>query len=363
MNRMPTPTQSGFSLVELMVSSAIGLLLLTGVGTIYIESRATFRQQEVLARMQEGARYAFEVMALEIRQAGYTGCVPPNQIFSSLNPTVPVNWFDNLANPLMGFESGLGLPADVTGALANTDAVGIIRTDDSGNYRVAPGGHTPSSSANIELISNVGLVDGEILTAVDANCLFASTFQVTSLPSATRVQHNPGAGAPGNSTVCLGDPAGGPGSPCSIPATFPPLSDNSKIMRTVGTIFFIGTGVSTEPALFRENLATMAGAAVSTAEELVEGVENMQILYGEDSVAPADGNVDQYVTADAVGTWENVLAVRVSLLMRSVQNNVVNQPQAVEFNGATVNSGAGADRRLRKVFTATFALRNRPTPP
>ena len=358
MNKIPTPTQSGFSLVELMVSSAIGLLLLTGVGTIYIESRATFRQQEVLARMQEGARYAFEVMALEIRQAGYTGCAPANATYSSLAvPALPAppNWFNALATePLFGYESGALLPAEVTGALANTDAVSVIRLDDSGNYRVTS--HNPSAAV-ISVNSNAGLNTGEILTAVAANCLYASTFQMTASPS-SKISHDPGAGTPGNSTKCLSDPTS---AACMGPVSgFPDLPVDSKIMRTRGTIFYLTNGAGNEPSLFREFLTS---TGTSDEEELTEGVENMQILYGEDTSAPLDGNVDQYVTAAAVGTWDNVLAVRVSLLMRSVQNNVVNQPQAVEFNGATVNSGAGADRRLRKVFTATFAIRNRPTPP
>lgn len=354
MNKIPTPPQSGFSLVELMVSSAIGLLLLTGVGTIYIESRATFRQQEVLARMQEGARYAFEVMALEIRQAGYTGCAPTSATYSSLEVSVPPDWFNALTTPLSGYESGALLPAEVTGALANTDAVRVIRLDDSGNYRVTS--HNPSAAV-ISVNSNAGLNTGEILTAVAANCLYASTFQMTASP-ASKISHDPGAGAPGNSTKCLSDPTS---AVCMGPeAGFPDLPVDSKIMRTRGTIFYLMNGAGNEPSLFREFLTS---TGTSDEEELIEGVEDMQILYGEDTSAPVDGNVDQYVAADAVSSWDNVLAVRVSLLMRSVQNNVVNQPQAVDFNGGAVNTGVGADRRLRKVFTATFAIRNRPTPP
>lgn len=356
----------GFSLVEMMVAITIGLLLLAGLGTVYLGSRQTFRQQEALARMQEGARYAFEVMTLEIRQAGYRGCVPEASTFSSLNVPVPPaepNWFDNLvASPLLGFESGAGLPTAVVGELANTDSVGILRADDSGNYRIAVGGHSPPSSANISLISNAGLVLGEILTAVSADCSFAGTFQVTALPpGGERVTHNAGAGtSPGNSSKCLGDPAG---ALCLGPeAGFPRVPDNSKIMRNRGTIFYLANGQSNEPSLFREILTTDAGNAVSRAEELIEGVEDMQILYGEDTspiVAGVVRTVDRYVAADAAPVWNNVLAVRISLLMRSVENNVVNQPQAVMFNGATVNSGVGADRRLRKVFTTTIAVRNR----
>ncbi|MHB8914590.1 MAG: PilW family protein [Thiobacillus sp.] len=344
----------GFSLVEMMVAITIGLLLLVGLGTVYLGSRQTFRQQEALARMQEGARYAFEVMTLETRQAGYTGCAPKSNTYSSLTVSMPPDWFNDLATrPLFGYESGAGLPAVVTGELANTDALQVIRADESSDFRVRPNGHNPPSSAVIELNKNHGLNVGEILTAVSADCSYASTFQMTAAPATFKVQHNSGAGAPGNSTKCLSDPDS---VPCASPATYPPLQDNSKIMRTRGTIFFLTNNTGGEPSLFREILTP---TGTSEAEELIEGVENMQILYGEDTSTPINKNVDQYVTANAVTNWDNVFAVRVSLLMRSVENSVVNQPQAVMFNGATVNSGVGADRRLRKVFTTTIAVRNR----
>lgn len=357
-------SQQGFSLVEMMVAITIGLLLLAGLGTVYLGSTQTFRQQEALARMQEGARYAFEVMTLDIRQAGYTGCAPRNQTFSTLNVSTPPDWYNNLGMlPLMGFESGAGLPAAVTGALANTDAVGILRADDSGNFRVQ---NHNGTSATIGLGVH-SLQQGEILTAVPPDCSMAATFQMTNVnnnSTTTQVVHNNGnAVTPGNSTECLGDPGPPPTAPCAAPtpATNPDLPPNSKIMRMRGTIYFLAnnTNAPSQPSLFREILSTSGGNAVSIAEELIEGVENMQILYGEDTSAPIDQNVDQYVTADAVTNWDNVFAVRVSLLMRSVENSVVNQPQEVMFNGATVNSGVGADRRLRKVFTTTIAVRNR----
>lgn len=127
-------------------------------------------------------------------------------------------------------------------------------------------------------------------------------------------------------------------------------------MRLRGNIYYVANNGFTEPALFRESLGSGGGVATSTAEELVEGVEDMQITYGEDT--SADGSVDGYFAANAVTNWNNVKSVRIGLLMRSAENGVVNQPQSVSFNGGTVTPATG-DRRLRKVFTATIAVRNR----
>ena len=361
----------GFSLIEMMVAVTIGLLLLAGLGTVYLGSRQTFRQQEALARMQEGARYAFEAMTLDLRQAGYIGCAPRNQIYSTLVVSTPPDWFNDLATrPLFGYESGAGLPAVVTGELANTDALMVLRADDSGNYRVQ---NHNGPSAQFQLFNTHDLTQGEVLTVVPTNCGQAITFQMTNVNNnntVSTVVHNTGnAVTPGNSTGCLGNPSspsctGGPGG-------FPSLPTDSKIMRMIGRIYYLENNGNNQPALFREILTSSGGSA---AEELIEGVEDMQITYGVDTSSPAtcsqtDGVVDAYVDADAViatapcatleDDWSKVLSVRITLLMRSVENSVVNQPQAVLFNGATVNSGAGADRRLRKVFTTTIAVRNR----
>lgn len=341
----------GFSLIELMIAITIGLLLIASVATVYLGSRQTFREQEALARMQEGARFAFEALSVDIRQAGFAGCAPKNKTYSTLNGT---NWYD-LSQPLRGYESGAGLPTAVTGELANTDAVKVSRLDNGGDYYV--NSHN-APSAVLQLPGPHDIQQGEILTVVAPDCGKAVTFQMTNVnnnATTSTIVHNTGnATQPGNSTGCLDDPAG---ALCAgAPASYPPMA-GSKIMRTIGSIYFLRNNPNLQPALYRETLNATGGNAGSTAEELVEGVEDMQILYGEDT--NADENIDSYVAANAVVNWDNVLAVRINLLLRSVENSVVSSPQAVAFNGGTVNSGVGADGRLRKVFTATIGVRNR----
>jgi type IV pilus assembly protein PilW len=63
--------QSGMTLLELMISLSLGLLLLTGIGTIYVGSNQTYRVQEQNARLQESGRYALEIIGRSLRQAGY----------------------------------------------------------------------------------------------------------------------------------------------------------------------------------------------------------------------------------------------------------------------------------------------------
>ena len=84
----------------------------------------------------------------------------------------------------------------------------------------------------------------------------------------------------------------------------------------------------------------------------------MQILYGEDTpiLSIYDGWANYYVPANNVVNWEKVVSVRVSLLVKSIDDNLAVQPLAYTYNGTT---STPTDRRLRRIFTTTIALRNR----
>lgn len=342
MRRPPTSLSlrsKGLSLIELMISLVLGGLIIAAVGTVYLGSRQSFRTQDAMARLQENARYAFELMTVDIRQAGFTECASSSNTYSTLSGT---EWYDNLGSqPLFGYESGLGLPAAVTGALANTDALMILRADNSGDYRVAS--HN-GSSAQFQLVANHDLKQGEILTVVTPDCSKAVVFQMTNVNNNNTIDvvvHNTGGGTPGNSTKCLDDPAS---AACSSPSTYPSLPADSRIMRTSGNIYFIRNNPNNVPSLYR-----LHGNDAS-AEEMVEGVENMQITFGEDtsqvSVAtcPEDGcSADAYVDASAVSNWNRVVSVRLTLSMVTAEANVA----------------VGGDGRIHKSFTTTVAVRNR----
>ncbi len=103
--------------------------------------------------------------------------------------------------------------------------------------------------------------------------------------------------------------------------------------------------------------------------ELVEGVEAMQIRYG---VCTTDANGDgvndsvtpPYVNAAAVtaaGNWGNVCSVRIDLRMVSLEDNITTSTQTLVFPADTGNSFTPnpVDRRLRQGFSTTVVIRNR----
>jgi type IV pilus assembly protein PilW len=120
------------------------------------------------------------------------------------------------------------------------------------------------------------------------------------------------------------------------------------------TIYFIGPGRDTDSALwtYDENTALF--------QELVPDVENMQVLYG---VAPTTPNqVTQYVTANNVADFNQVVSVKVALLVASPPG----QPAVTLTTAATVLTFSlletsvtpPLDTRLRKVLNTTIAVRN-----
>ena len=65
----------GFSLLELLLALAVGLVLLLGVGQVAINARATHASQQAAMLLQDDARFVLGKMTQDIRQAGMFGCL------------------------------------------------------------------------------------------------------------------------------------------------------------------------------------------------------------------------------------------------------------------------------------------------
>ena len=122
-----------------------------------------------------------------------------------------------------------------------------------------------------------------------------------------------------------------------------------------------------EPTLFCNSTgATTCAVGAAGCFPVVPGVENMQILYGEDTGAAPyttnpDGSIDRWVTAAAgnVSNWDNVLSVRVSLLLRTADRVGATSDTKIYAMSGTNVAAPGNDTRLRRVYTSVINLRNR----
>jgi type IV pilus assembly protein PilW len=354
----------GLTLVEMLVAIAISFVVILAVGYIFVGSRQTYRVQDAMARQQEGARYAYEILTKDIRLAGLMGCTAS----TSVNVLNDPSWYGGVDTlPLQGYEAGSGQPAAITGALAGRDSLKVLRADNSSEYIIQD--HTPPVNANFTLTAPHDLQDGEIIVACDSASSHAAILQITNASGSNiNIVHNSGTGTPGNCSKAIG-----PGTVCGGVENYQSFSPGSRLMRLSGVAYFIRNNAAGEPSLYRQKLGVTATVPTSAAEELVEGVEDMQITYGVDNTAnTSDKQADQYLTAtqvvdDAYWTgapsintdeerWRRVLSVRISLLMRTPENGITAQAQTYTFNGTATTA---ADRRLRRVFTYVITVRNR----
>jgi type IV pilus assembly protein PilW len=364
--------QGGLTLIELMVALVMGLVLLAGVVTVFVANKQTYKFQDSLARLQENGRFAVEILARDIRQSGYTGCAgQAAKIKNTLNNAGSVFW--SLADAVRGYQAndtGLDLQtvAGTSGSwtpnldlnmfgnlgtstailpIANTDVITVVLADAK---TCVVDKHNPESATFF--LTPCDLDVGDIVMVSDcSNSAILQITQTNGLPKGgsdkTLVVHNQGNDeTPGNYTQKLDHN----------------YARNGALYKVAAYTYYVGnTGRSVAGvpvlALYRVNIST----ATRVPEELVEGVENMQILYGLD--ADENGAVDNYVTADKVGTsWANVRSVRLSLRLRSPDPKVLPAEQGLttSFNGdENIEWTAIKDSAWRQVFTTTVGVRNR----
>jgi type IV pilus assembly protein PilW len=63
--------RGGFTLVELMVAMALGLIVLGAMYSVFTIQNKHFSNQEQIVEMQQNARMAIDIISREIRMAGY----------------------------------------------------------------------------------------------------------------------------------------------------------------------------------------------------------------------------------------------------------------------------------------------------
>jgi len=376
---LPTSKHTkGFTLVEIMISMAISLILLLGVMQIFNSNKRSSRVSEGLARVQENARFAIKKITADMRRAGYVGCAGISNIDNHLEIThgnYDADLFD-ISKSTSGWEYTRGLatsatqpgetyvnsnlaPASADGADARWKNNTAQDLPASLSGQVVPGSDivvlkwagaplnidlaNPAtvSSNFLDTVADHGIADGALLVISD--CSGADVFQHVSSGDTKQLTSDVAAGliTPGNVV----------GAPNFWGHAYPTPSSISPFLSKA---YYVGTGVSGEPSLFR--ISYVQAAAGQTTEEIAEGIENMQVLYGID--ADADFLPEKYVTAEQVADHSFVVALKIALIARS-PSEIKSAPSSRSINllGTTITTPS--DRYLRFVFTTTVKLRNR----
>ena len=307
----------GLTLVELMVALVQGLLLLGAVVSLFTTTRESYRTNEALARMQESSRYAFEILARSLREAGGIPCgsnLPTANVLNNASTT----WWANWGKGIQGYEGNDNTFPKSFGTgdadrAAGTDAVIVWSgTGDSGVTIVE---HNPNS-AQFKVNTNAhGLNDGDIVMACDY-CQ-AAIFQVNS--SNVTIVHNTGTGNPGNCSKGLGYP-----TQCTTNGNLHTFAEGGTITKLAAHAWYVGCngrsscGTPAGRSLYRLRLGNKKGTNLAAAEEVVNGVWDLQLQY---LMRDASGVLDtQYRDATAVTDWSRVVAVRLELTTRTGEN-------------------------------------------
>jgi type IV pilus assembly protein PilW len=365
-------TQMGIGLIELMISAVISLILISAIVALTVSSSAAYRTQTNHVRVQEQGRFAITLITRDIRMAGYFGCIQSTtQLFNNLNIGDSGSLYDT-SYPIEGFEQGGSTfePTDANVAdlniLPGTDSITIRFSNISKSEELASGSYGPSSTIKANnTTTDWNFQLGSVVVLND--CDKADVFQVTNNPSSHNLEHfasnhaSAGETTPGNIRTSLG------GDTAAAYIGSGTVSGESQVSRLYAARYYVRYRNVNDPssgiALYR-NYISQNGNVLS--QEIVEGVENLQFLYGVDS--DEDGISNEYKKADSVSSdeWNNIVSVQVGIVVRSSKEYglLVEQQQSAGTEYETMDilgeswALGNSSRYQRDLYTATVYLRN-----
>ena len=288
--------QLGVSLIELMVAMAIGIFLILGAVTVFNQSRNTYRASEGVARLQETARLAMDVIETDIRMANYWGMSnkpeyivnraaagqnPPaefsgqQQTNVSLCGTAGSNFMINLEEYIGGSNDAYGLQCAGSNYRAGTDVVFIRRANET----------QPVTLDTNRVYLQTSRIQGTLFVPV-AGCT---------------------------------DPT----QQACIPAAYlPPASQSRELEMHAYYVSAQSTLRNDVPSLRRKrfaNVNTATAAAAVLDVEIAPGVEDLQVRFGIDT--NGDTNIDQYVNPGAVPANAQVVSATIWLRIRAEERD------------------------------------------
>jgi type IV pilus assembly protein PilW len=281
--------QLGLSLIELMVALVIGAVLIFGATTVYMNSRKSYGVSEAVSRLQETGRYAMSVIETDVRMANYWGLLKGASTIG-----------------------GQAAQTAAAAAVANTAALGICGTNfaadlntnlqgDNNTYVLGVPPHAGCDTLG-DLSSGVAWATTPVATADTLTVRRASVFtgaqagalQICSSRVAGRLMND-----------------GGAAVPCNLPS--------QQIDNLIVNAYYVDRNSNQQvglPSLRRKTLTTVGGVAQFRDQEIIAGVEDMQVQFGIDPTG-VSGVATRYVDPNGVPAGAQIVAVRIWLLVRA----------------------------------------------
>jgi type IV pilus assembly protein PilW len=338
---------AGMTLIELMVALAIGMFLMIGAVTVFMQGRTTFRVTESLSRLQENARFAIDAMEPDIRMAGFWGLsnVPTNiegRAGTTAPPGMPAGaltcgttdvgthfWVTNLERPVSGTNGSATWPWTGCAGLAPVE--------------------TGSDTLVVRRVS-----EDPVLAGRTANTLYVQSNRIE------KSQLFVGATLPASP-----DPTTSQPYRLSVNGYYVSRDNTSNLSVAAAP----GIPANTVPSL---RMKTLIDGGTIVDREVLAGVQDMQVQFGLDitprGTDPSRGTIDRFVNPqDALVNHANriafrdeerlILAVRIWLLVRAerTERGYVNN---TTYSYAGVTRGPFNDGYRRVLVSKTIYLRN-----
>ncbi|HYF20457.1 MAG TPA: PilW family protein [Ramlibacter sp.] len=346
----PRRGQRGLTLVEFMVSIAIGMLMVAALATLIADQSQNRAEIDKAGRLIENGRYAIRAMADEIQMAGYWGEL-------SAAPAAPGALPDPCSVTVADLTAAMGLHVQGYTPNNTTSAAGYNPT-------------SPTTTAAPTCLSNHKLgTDILVVRRVDPDSSMYETGGVTDTGKLTSgnnkylVYLQSGLTATGTAfTSALGM---GQDHATTFTLKKKDRTTMATVRKMIVRIYYVtscsvctGTPDTTPTLKMRELSSASTGTVLADAITLSEGVENLQVDYGVDT--DSDGVPDSDVNggALAVADWANVMSVKIHLLVRSPEATAGYTDAKTYTLGTAGTTAATSDGFKRHVFSQSVRLVN-----
>lgn len=367
---VPRRCQRGITIIEFMVSIAIGMIVVAALATLIADQSSNRAEVDRAGRLIESGRYSARVLADDLQMAGYWGEI-------SSSPAAPTEWADPCgANPAVPTQAeqiaAMGL--HVTGF----DVPGTVARDGYNGTTALP---ALPSGANIALSCLSNLKPGTDVIVVRRADADSTPYETAGVPNVGTL----GSTANGNRlfmqaglnpTTNLFESRFNVGS--NAAAAFDLKRKDKVTMATVRKvvtrIYYVSTcsvcsgTPDTIPSLKMRELdkggVTVGNLAWSDPVTIAEGVENLQVEYGFDATATKDGapdGADVAASGLAVGDWAAVVSAKLYILARSIERvpGFTDDKTYPLGLAGTMTPAAGEERQYKRhVFVQSVRLVN-----
>lgn len=333
----------GFNLPELMVALTLGLLLLAGYLAVLDRSRRLSGSNENLAQLQESARVALDALVLDAEHAGFFGLsgggttrLAHNGMPMLEGEALRQPEFDQRPPPAGGLppgahDCGTNFAIDLQLAVQGSNASWPVSPDAADCDPTAVAGGTRAGS--------------------DALVIRRASLARTT-PRAGRVQIYSRSDAHGLLTLFADGLAPGP---LDLAAEVRDLEVRSYYVANQSV------GLATLPALRVKVLTESGGRAQFRDEEVMPGVEDLQVEFGVRGSGTESGGLT-FVPPDFPGLRaRHIVAIRLWLRVRApgMERDFLDSRE-LQYADVTFSPDITESRQRRLLLQRTVALRNVP---